>query len=186
MWKAKGAWPLMRNIHRFILTSLLFGQLMSYPPALSQTASPRLSALQEVSKPQGEDKKSEEKGEIDRMMDDLKSRNEPVLGVCEEGAKCEPLKVNGQIVREIVNGRIISKPQPAYPPVAKVARASGEVKVQVIVGKDGRVLAAKVLSGHPLLAAAALKAAREATFTPTLLDGKPVNVSGLLVYHFAL
>jgi TonB family protein len=60
------------------------------------------------------------------------------------------------------------------------------VKVQVIVGKDGRVLAAKVLSGHPLLAAAALKAAREATFTPTLLDGKPVNVSGLLVYHFAL
>jgi TonB family protein len=176
----------MKNIHGFILAPLLFGQLMSYSPTLSQAVSPHSSASQEASKPQGEDKKSEEKGEVDRMIDDLKSRNELVLGACLEGAQCEPIKVNGQAVHEPVKLMAINIPHPAYPPVAKAARALGDVNVQVLISEEGRVVAAQVLDGHPLLRAASIKAAREATFTPPMLGKTPVKITGVLAYRFHL
>ena len=46
------------------------------------------------------------------------------------------------------------------------------------------MIAAQVLSGHPLLRAAAIKAARDSKFTPTQLEGKPVTVIGVIVYNF--
>ena len=79
-------------------------------------------------------------------------------------------------------GKILSKPQPAYPPIARAARAQGAVTVQIVVGEEGKVMAAQAISGHPLLQAAAVKAAREARFSPFLLDGKPVKVSGVITY----
>ena len=86
----------------------------------------------------------------------------------------------------VLNGRAISKPQPAYPPIAKAARASGVVTVQVLVDEEGRVISASAVSGHPLLQSAAVAAAREARFPPTLLSGQPVKVSGVLTYNFIL
>ena len=58
--------------------------------------------------------------------------------------------------------------------------------MKVIVDEEGKVIAAQAVSGHPLLQAAAVKAAREARFTPTLLDGKPVKVQGVITYNFVL
>jgi TonB family protein len=86
----------------------------------------------------------------------------------------------------VLNGKAVSKPQPAYPPIAKAARASGTVTVQVLINESGVVVSAKAVSGHPLLQQAAVQAAREARFAPTLLNGKPVKVSGVLTYNFAL
>ncbi|MFL6255876.1 MAG: cytochrome c oxidase assembly factor Coa1 family protein [Pyrinomonadaceae bacterium] len=86
----------------------------------------------------------------------------------------------------VLNDKAISKPQPPYPPVAKAARASGTVTVQVLVDETGSVVTAKALSGHPLLQNAAVAAARQAKFSPTLLSGKPVKVSGVLTYNFVL
>src|SRR5215218_1578797 len=80
----------------------------------------------------------------------------------------------------VLNGKAISKPQPAYPPIAKAARASGTVTVQVTVDESGGVVSAAAVSGHPLLQASAVAAAKQAKFTPTLLGGKPVRVSGVL------
>jgi TonB family protein len=84
----------------------------------------------------------------------------------------------------VLNGKAISKPQPAYPPVAKAVHASGTVTVQVTVDESGNVVAASAVSGHPLLQAAAVAAARQAKFSPTLLSGKPVKVTGVLTYNF--
>jgi len=86
----------------------------------------------------------------------------------------------------LLNGKATSKPQPAYPALAKAARASGTVTVQVTVDETGSVVSAAAVSGHPLLHAAAVAAAKQAKFTPTLLSGKPVRVSGVLTYDFVL
>ncbi|HEX8456015.1 MAG TPA: energy transducer TonB [Pyrinomonadaceae bacterium] len=129
-------------------------------------------------------------GEVDRLLKSLRERNEVVIGVCAEGTGCEavpsgsvPANVNQGRVE---SGRILSQPQPVYPPIAKAARAQGVVKVQVIVDESGKVIAAQVLGGHPLLQAAAVKAAREVAFAPTLLDGKPVKIAGVITYDFVL
>ena len=86
----------------------------------------------------------------------------------------------------VAEGKTVSKPQPAYPAVARAARVSGAVAVMVVVDEEGKVVAAQAHSGHPLLRPPAVKAAREARFTPTLIDGKPVKVSGTITYNFNL
>lgn len=90
------------------------------------------------------------------------------------------------ISQGVLNGKAISKPQPPYPPIAKAARASGQVVVQIIVDESGKVTSAKATSGHPLLQQAAVQAAYQARFSPTLLSGQPVKVSGFITYNFLL
>ena len=86
----------------------------------------------------------------------------------------------------VLNGKAISKPSPAYPPIAKAARAEGVVTVQIVVDEEGKVISASAVSGHPLLQSAAVAAARQARFSPTLLEGQPVKVSGVITYNFVL
>jgi|SRR5919205_2039655 TonB family protein len=97
-----------------------------------------------------------------------------------------PPKPNVAISGGVLNGKAISKPRPAYPAAAKAAGAHGTVTVQVLVDEGGSVVAASAVSGHPLLQAAAVEAARQAKFSPTLLSGTPVKVSGVLTYNFVL
>jgi periplasmic protein TonB len=86
----------------------------------------------------------------------------------------------------VLQGKAINKVQPPYPPIAKAARASGAVQVQVTISEDGRVIEAAVMNGHPLLRDAALQAARRWTFQPTELSGVPVKVQGILTFNFTL
>lgn len=86
----------------------------------------------------------------------------------------------------VINGRSVSKPAPAYPLVAKFARAKGPVSVRILVNEQGEVVSAWAASGHPLLQAAAVDAASQAKFTPTLLSGRPVKVTGTITYNFVL
>jgi TonB family protein len=86
----------------------------------------------------------------------------------------------------VLNGRAISKPQPDYPSAAKQQGAQGVVVVHITVDESGKVIKAEPFCGHPLLAGAAVEAARAARFTPTLLSGMPVKVSGIITYNFVL
>ena len=101
-------------------------------------------------------------------------------------APTPPPKPKTVVSGGVLNGKAISKPQPAYPPIAKAARASGTVTVQILVDESGRVVSANAVSGHPLLQQAAVSAARNARFSPTLLSGQPVKVSGVITYNFVL
>lgn len=100
----------------------------------------------------------------------------------------EPGSATGQGRRPIsggvLNGKAISLPQPVYPPEARAARVSGPVNVQITIDEYGGVLAARAVSGHPLLQAAAVNAALQARFSPTFLMGEAVKVTGVLVYTF--
>ena len=84
----------------------------------------------------------------------------------------------------VLNGKAISLPKPAYPPIARAAHASGTVTVQVLIDENGNVVSAKAVSGHPLLQAVAVAAARQARFSPTKLSGQPVKVTGVIQYNF--
>ncbi len=86
----------------------------------------------------------------------------------------------------VVNGKAISLPAPAYPAAASAVGASGSVSVQVLIDEEGTIATAKAVSGHPLLRSAAEKAALKAKFRPTLLQGQPVKVSGIITYVFNL
>ncbi len=89
-----------------------------------------------------------------------------------------------QISGGVLNGKATSLPKPPYPPAARAVRASGAVTVQVLIDESGNVVSASAVSGHPLLRAAAVSAARSAKFSPTQLSGQPVKVSGVITYNF--
>jgi TonB family protein len=86
----------------------------------------------------------------------------------------------------VLQGKAIKKVQPPYPPIAKAARASGAVQVQVTISETGEVIEASAISGHPLLRDAALQAARQWLFKPTEFSGAPVKVQGILTFNFTL
>lgn len=80
----------------------------------------------------------------------------------------------------MLNGKAIYLPIPEVP----AGEATGVVLVQVLIDEQGSVVEAKAVSGPQHLQPAAVNAARLARFTPTLLLGEPVRVSGTLSYNF--
>ena len=86
----------------------------------------------------------------------------------------------------VLNGKAISLPKPVYPPSARNARVSGVVTVEVVIDESGKVISAKAVDGHQFLREAAEQAARGARFSPTVLSGQPMKVSGQITYNFSL
>lgn len=97
-----------------------------------------------------------------------------------------PRQVPKVISKGVITGEAISLPRPAYPPIAQQARTQGVVSIQVLIDEQGKVVSAKVISGSPLLAPAAVRAAYQARFKPTRLSDQPVKVSGVITYNFIL
>jgi TonB family protein len=108
------------------------------------------------------------------------------LGQADEAAAAHRRANTSYNSAGILNGKAITLGKPTYPAIARAARASGQVVVRVLVDETGQVIRAEALSGHPLLVAAAVKAASESVFVPTTLGGQPVKVSGTIVYNFTL
>jgi protein TonB len=71
-----------------------------------------------------------------------------------------------------------------YPPLALAARVNGSVIVEVMIDEGGSVIAARAISGHPLLKDAAVNATRQWKFSTTELSGVPVRVVGTLTFNF--
>ncbi|MBA3248687.1 MAG: energy transducer TonB, partial [Pyrinomonadaceae bacterium] len=85
----------------------------------------------------------------------------------------------------VLNGKALELPKPDYPEIARRARASGLVSVEVVIDLNGKVIAAKAVSGPSMLQRAAEQAALRARFTPTLLSGQPVKMTGTINYNFS-
>lgn len=95
-------------------------------------------------------------------------------------AQPQPNARKGPINGGMLNGKAIYLPVPEIPP----GEATGVVLVAVVVDEQGSVIEARAVSGPQQLHAAAVNAARLARFTPTVLMGEPVRVSGTLSYNF--
>lgn len=98
----------------------------------------------------------------------------------------KPQVPKAPVTRGVVNGMARSLPKPEYSAAARLVRAEGKVNIQVTIDENGKVISARALDGHPLLRPAAENAARRANFSPTLLSGSPVKVTGVIVYNFIL
>jgi periplasmic protein TonB len=92
------------------------------------------------------------------------------------------IRVGGQVE----NAKLIYHPNPEYPPLAKMARIQGTVRLEAIIAKDGTIQDLKVLSGHPLLVKSALDAVKQWRYQPTLLNGEPVEVVTEIDVNFTL
>ncbi|HXH50307.1 MAG TPA: energy transducer TonB [Terriglobia bacterium] len=92
------------------------------------------------------------------------------------------IRVGGQVEA----AKLIFKPTPEYPPLAKMARIQGTVRLEAIISKDGTIQDLKVLNGHPLLVKAALDAVKQWRYQPTLLNGEPVEVVTEIDVNFTL
>ena len=68
--------------------------------------------------------------------------------------------------------------RPTYPASMRAAGREGVVPIEAIIGRDGTVISVRVLTAqvHPDFAIAAVDAVRQWRFTPTLLNGAPVEV----------
>jgi TonB family protein len=84
----------------------------------------------------------------------------------------------------VLNGKAIVLAKPKYPPAAKAVRATGQVSVQVLIDEQGNMYSARSINGHPLLRRNSEIAACDSRFSPTLLSGQPVKVSGIITYNY--
>ena len=91
-----------------------------------------------------------------------------------------------RVASTILSGKAVTLPQPPYPMMAKQARVQGPVSVQILVSEEGKVLSAQAVSGNAMLTLAAKEAAMRARFTPTILNGQPVKIQGVITYNFTL
>ncbi len=86
---------------------------------------------------------------------------------------------------EIINGKALSFPMPIVPGKARQIRARGQISVKIMIDEEGNVISAKsICGGNQDLQEASEKAAMKAKFQPTTLDGKPIQVSGVVTYNY--
>jgi TonB family protein len=86
---------------------------------------------------------------------------------------------------KIINSKAKLLAKPEYPPGAKARNAQGTIAVRVVIDEQGKVTEAKsICNGDAELLAVSEQAARQSEFSPTLLNGTPVKVTGIVVYRF--
>jgi periplasmic protein TonB len=90
------------------------------------------------------------------------------------------------VTSTIESAKLISRVQPAYPPLAIQARIQGNILLHAVISRDGQVSELQVLSGHPLLVNAALDAVRQWRYSPTLLNAQAVEVETTITVSFVL
>jgi len=86
----------------------------------------------------------------------------------------------------VAQGLLIRQVKPQYPPLARQARIQGTVALRAVIGKDGTVQDVHVVSGHPLLTAAAIEAVKQWLYRPYYLNGEPVPVDTQVDVAFTL
>jgi TonB family protein len=119
---------------------------------------------------------------------------EQVMVVPENSAKPVPVEsTSGKPSRLGIGGniqaaKIITKVQPVYPDSAKSAGVSGTVILHAVVGMNGKPLSLRVMNSQvdPDLARSAVEAVSQWRYSPTLLNGEPIEVDTTVMVNFSL
>jgi len=91
-----------------------------------------------------------------------------------------------RVSQGVTQGLLIRKVQPAYPPLARQARIQGSVLLQAEISRDGTIENLRLISGHPMLAPAAIEAVKQWRYKPYILNGEPVEVETQITVNFTL
>ena len=87
---------------------------------------------------------------------------------------------------EILEGSLMRKVEPRYPPLAIVARIQGTVVLEAVISKAGTIENLRLVSGHPMLAGAAIDAVSQWRYRPYLLNGDGIEVETEITVNFVL
>lgn len=93
-----------------------------------------------------------------------------------------PVRIGGNVMQ----AKAIDRVQPSYPAIARAAHVQGTVVLHAIIAKDGTVQQLQLMSGPPLLVNAAMDAVRQWRYSPTELNGEPVEVDTTIQVVFTL
>jgi periplasmic protein TonB len=86
----------------------------------------------------------------------------------------------------LLEGNLIRRISPLYPPLARSARIQGSVVLSALISKAGTMEKLRVLSGHPMLVPAAIEAVSQWHYRPYILNGEPVEVETQITVNFTL
>jgi periplasmic protein TonB len=91
-----------------------------------------------------------------------------------------------RVSQGVSQGLLVRRVNPTYPPLARQARIQGQVVLHAIISKDGSITGLQLISGHPMLAPAAIEAVKQWKYKPYLLNGEPVEVDTEVLVNFTL
>lgn len=111
-------------------------------------------------------------------VEEPKIETQPVVN--EVAKDTSPIQVGSLI--DFATARV----NPNYPPAARSMRATGTVKVEVLVNEDGSIAEVQKKSGPTLLQQAAVDAVKRWKFKPFMRDGQPVKATGFISFNFNL
>jgi len=86
----------------------------------------------------------------------------------------------------LLEGMLIHRVQPSYPPLARSARIQGPVELAAIISREGRIEHLQLISGHPMLVPAALDAVSQWRYRPYVLNGEAIEVETRITVNFIL
>lgn len=86
----------------------------------------------------------------------------------------------------ILEGSLIRRVQPVYPPLARSARIQGPVVLAAVISKAGTIQNLQVLNGHPMLVQAAIEAVSQWRYRPYILNGEAIEVETQITVNFIL
>lgn len=89
-------------------------------------------------------------------------------------------------VSHMMEGNLIYRVQPQYPPLARQARVQGIVVLRAVISRDGKIENLQVIGGHPLLVKSAMDAVRQWRYRPYYLNNEPVEVETQVTVNFTL
>jgi periplasmic protein TonB len=91
-----------------------------------------------------------------------------------------------RVSQGVSQGLLVHQVRPVYPALARQARIQGTVVLQAVISKDGSIEGLHLVSGHPMLAPAAIDAVKQWKYKPYFLNGEPVEVETTINVNFTL
>ena len=91
-----------------------------------------------------------------------------------------------RVSQGVTEGLLLHQVKPTYPPLARQARIQGQVVLEAVIAKDGTIQGLHLISGHPMLAPAAIEAVKQWRYKPYILNGEPVEVQTTITVNFTL
>ena len=89
-------------------------------------------------------------------------------------------------ISRMMEGNLVHRVQPLYPPLARQVHIQGQVILRAVISRNGMIENLQVLSGHPMLAQAAIDAVKQWRYRPYSLNGEPVEVETQVTVTFVL
>ena len=112
--------------------------------------------------------------------------NDSISRAAQPPAPAHPTAVRTFRESRLLEGSLIRRVQPIYPPLAKAARIQGPVILFAIISKAGTIENLRTISGHPMLVSAAIDAVSQWRYRPYILNSEPVEVETQITVNFVL